>query len=70
MVTLTRKEYIEMLRSMFKLMIGGLSNDRLKIIERLTKKGSGNVKFEIFKKLQGEIFDESEYRLSLWLPLT
>eukprot|EP00347_Sterkiella_histriomuscorum_P005839 403355073 len=70
MVTLTRKEYVEMLRSMFKLMIGGLSNDRLKIIERLTKKGGGNVKFEIYKKLQGEIFDESEYRLSLWLPLT
>jgi hypothetical protein len=32
MVTLTKKDYIEMLKSMFKLMVGGLSNDRLKII--------------------------------------
>lgn len=70
MITLTRKDYIEMLRSMFKLMIGGLTNDRLKIIERMSKKGGDTQKFEIFRKLQTDIFDESEYRLSLWLPLT
>lgn len=36
MITLSRKEYVEMLKSMFKLMIGGLSNDRMKIIHRMT----------------------------------
>ena len=59
-----------MLKSMFKLMIGGLSNDRLKMIQRMQQKGGERSKFEIYKKLKEEIFDESEYRLSLWLPLS
>ena len=50
-VTLNRKEYIDMLKSMFKLMIGGLAQDRLKIMERMTKRAKNNSKFEIFKRL-------------------
>ena len=34
-VILSKKDYMEMLRSMFKLMIQGLSNDRMKMIEKM-----------------------------------
>ncbi|CDW74117.1 polycystic kidney disease 2-like 1 [Stylonychia lemnae] len=68
--TLSRKDYVDMLKSMFRLMIGGLSNDRLKMIQRMQQKEGQKQKFEIYKKLKDEIFDESEYRLSLWLPLS
>lgn len=62
-----------MLKSMFKIMIGGLSNDRMTLMDkwkRKAEKKGQNPIFNIFKKLSEEIFDDTEYRLSLWLPLT
>ncbi len=62
-----------MLKSMFKLMIGGLSNDRYQLMDKCRQKAAKNgenANLNIFKKLTHEIFDDTEYRLPLWLPLT
>ena len=54
-----------MVSSMFKIMICGISNEVPKIVKN--KKMS---KLAIYRKLKEEMFEDTEYRLSLWLPLT
>lgn len=59
-----------MLRSMFKLMVGGLKGDRMKRIHKLQGKGGPLNKIKVYLDLVDKEFDEKEYRLSLWLPLS
>ncbi len=69
-LTLGKKDYIVMLRSMFKLMVGGISGDRVKSIHKMQEKGDALSKLKVYHKLAEEEFDTKEYRLSLWLPLS
>lgn len=81
--------FMEMIRSLFKVMIHGVSRDRLVIIMQeaiklpnfnkndqvknlLEKDLEGNELqlFNVFKNLVTETFDQAEYRLPLWLPLS
>jgi hypothetical protein len=45
-MTTSRKEYFEMLNSLFKVMVSGISNDISKNIEKLSKEKKSNL--EIF----------------------
>ena len=51
-------------------MIGGLSNDRIKIINKMKSKETNTADFQLYEKLKDDIFDETEQRLTLWLPLS
>jgi hypothetical protein len=67
-VTLSKKDFYSMLSSMFKLMIHGITGDILRT--KLTMEEENHPRFEIYRKLSQEMYDDTEYRLSLWLPLT
>ena len=64
-VNLSREDYSEMVSSMFKIMICGISNEVPKIVKNKKMR-----KLAIYRKLKEEMFEDTEYRLSLWLPLT
>ena len=66
-MTTSRKEYFEMLNSMFRVMVSGISNDISKNIEALRKEKKSNL--EIFEQLNLRMYDPNEQRLQLWLLL-
>lgn len=49
-LTTTRKEYFEMIHSMFKVMVNGISNDIAKTIEKMQLENMSNI--DIFIKLK------------------
>lgn len=51
-------------------MVKGLSNDRITLIHKMLKEKKTGARYTLYKKLKNDVFDEGEYRLSLWLPLT
>ena len=55
-----------MFKTLFDLMIGGLTSDRMKLIEDLKQMSL----YYAFQKLRTEIYDNTEQRLPLWLLLT
>jgi hypothetical protein len=67
-MTTSRKEYFDMLNSMFKVMVSGISNDITKNIEKLKKEKKSNL--EIFHVLNLKTYDPNEKRLPLWLLLS
>ena len=69
-VTLCKQDYGEMIRYMFKLMVGGSNGKRMKIIKKMMSGKTGHPQLKVFMRLAEEEFGASEYRLSLWLPLT
>lgn len=69
-ITLDKRDYIEMINSFFKLMINGLNNDRVKKLRKIINSGKPHSLRKAYKKLVNEVYDEKEYRLPLWLPLS
>jgi hypothetical protein len=69
---LSKKDSGEMITSMFKMMVCGISNEITKVIEKYNAnlQSKNQSRIELFKKLKDDIFNEKEYRLSLWLTLT
>ena len=87
--TMDIEPFMEMIRSLFKVMIHGVSRDRLVIMMQEAIKlpsfkkndqvknlletnleGESLLFFNVFKNLVTETFDQTEYRLPLWLPLS
>lgn len=79
--TMEKKDHIQMIRSLFNIMVHGISHERLVIqMDEAIKKGTykkkgeeqddEDVEYQMFLKLVNETFDQGEYRLSLWLPLS
>jgi len=66
-IVLKKAEYVDMLRSMFKLMVQGIKGNRIKRLRKLQKKASRE---QVYYYLKEHLYDELEYRLPLWLPLT
>mmetsp|Transcript_3290 Transcript_3290/g.3274 ORF Transcript_3290/g.3274 Transcript_3290/m.3274 type:complete len:98 (-) Transcript_3290:55-348(-) len=60
--------YLDMIKSMYRIMIQGFSGNRIKKIKKDIQKGVS--KSDIYLRLCTQEFDENEYRLSLWLPLS
>lgn len=58
-----------MLTSMFKLMVHGITGTLLNTVQTMAEEDKAD-KYLIFKKLKKELYDETEYRMQLWLPLT
>ena len=56
--TTTRKEYFEMIYSMFKVMVNGISNDIAKVIEKMQNENMSNI--DIFIKLKSSTYDPNE----------
>ena len=61
-------DYMDMLNTIFRLMIYGITNERLRQIRELEKDENFN-KMTFFMQLKELIYDEKEQRLALWLPL-
>ena len=53
---------------MFELIVSGSGSTRTKMMKKMSEKGK--TKFDIYKALKKSYGDESEQRMSLWLPLT
>jgi hypothetical protein len=54
-------------------MVSGITGNRMKFIRKMKKKKlkkGENIKRIIFEKLKEEIYDDNEYRLYLWMPLS
>jgi hypothetical protein len=83
--TMKKDEHMQMLRSMFKMMVNGFSQERLLVLMDEALKNSGqsnqrpeNQENEIFETYEGQVYmslatekyDPGEYRLPLWMPLT
>lgn len=59
--------YITMFRSLFKMMTMGANEPYIKTVRTMEKDGMEIM--EIYSKLN-DFFDQDEYRLRLWLPLS
>ena len=53
---------------MFKIMVCGVSHDITKIVQKL-KNSPNSSRIELYKKLTDKVYEQGEYRMSLWLPL-
>lgn len=65
-MTLNKQEYMDMLKSMFNLMVKGLSNNRVREQRRYQRRHGQEKSYHKLKEID---FDEKEQRLALWLPL-
>ena len=69
MQEMTIAEYMDMMKSMFKLMVDGVTINRIQRLNEL-KEASSDQRLLFFKRLYEDMSEEYEERLYLWLTMS